>query len=362
MHRLSNIQALRAVAVLLVVVRHLQIYTARAVGDHPVLGQFLAGDMGVDLFFVISGFIMVTVHQAPAARPAEAADFLYRRVSRIYPLYWLYSLPALAIYLWQPGWLHRSDLGMAVHPLRSFLLWPQGSWPLLGQAWSLVYEMYFYVVFAGLLLLPRRWFWRGLLAWAGVVLAGNSLLAHLPVLAWPETRLVCALLTLEFIAGALVGLAVRRTKPDPRQAARGWLAVGLGTAWIVGGLLPLAVRLTGTSRLLGYGLPCVALVYGLTTLERTGRRCPRFLQAIGDWSYSIYLSHIFVLAALAHLIPWQPTPGRTAEILLETGGVAAVLLTGALSYRYLEIPLLRLSRRLLGNAFPALDGQVTAVQ
>ena len=332
-------------AVLFVVARHLQVYVARTVGAPSLLGEFLTGDMGVDMFFVISGFIMVTVHQSLDKGLGESVDFLYRRASRVYPLYWFYSVPALAIYLWRPDWLHRLNLGMTVHPIRSFLLWPQRNWPLLGQAWSLVYEMYFYVVFAGLLLLPGRWFWRGLLAWAAVVLAGNAVLAYLPMFDCAETRLVCATLTLEFIAGALVGLAVRQTVADRRHAIAGWLAVGLGVAWIAGGLMPLKVHLTGGSRLLGYGLPSVALVYGLMILEKTGRRSPRFLTTIGNWSYSIYLSHIFVIAALAHLVSRLPAPGWASELLLEVGAPVAVLLTGGLSYRYLEIPLLRLSRQ-----------------
>ena len=344
-HQLGSLQVLRAVAVLLIVARHLQVYAARASGSSPMLGQFFAGDMGVDLFFVISGFIMVTVHRSPVARPAQAAEFLYRRVSRVYPLYWFYSLLALVVYLWWPGWLHRFDVGMDVHPLRSFLLWPQRHWPLLGQAWSLVYEMYFYLVYAGLLLLPARWFWRGLLFWAGAVLTGNFILAYLPALDCPETRLVCALLTLEFIAGALVGLAVRRTEPTRRHAVWGWLAVGLSVAWIVGGLLPLEVHLAGGRRLLGYGVPAVALVYGFTVLENAGRRPAPFLARIGDWSYSVYLSHIFVIAAVAHLTSWLPALGWVTQSLLEISSVAAVLLTGALSYRYLEIPLLQMSRR-----------------
>ena len=347
MYRLSNIQALRAVAVLLVVLRHLQVYATRIDGGHQTLGRFVAGDMGVDLFFVISGAILVTVHQSPLTGGLfGAADFLYRRVARIYPLYWLYSLPVLAVYFWQPGWLHRSSLGMEVYPLRSFLLWPQRSWPLLGQAWSLVYEMYFYVVLAGLMLLPGSWLRAGLLVWAGVVLVGDALLAHLPVLECPETRLVCALLTLEFIAGALVGLAVQRTQPDRRHVVAAWLAFGLGVAWIAGGMLPLDVHLTGSRRLVGYGVPCVLLVYSLMTLEKAGWRSPRFLTMVGDWSYSIYLSHVGVIAVLAHLLSrWSAMSGPIQEVLLEIGGVTAVLLTGALSYHYLEIPLLQMSRR-----------------
>ncbi len=351
-HRLGNIQALRAIAVLLVVVRHVQVYLARNAGEFPVPGRFLVGDMGVDLFFVISGFVMVVAHPLPCASASQVAHFLWRRVTRIYPLYWVYSLPALAIYLWKPAWLHRFDSGMQVHLVRSFLLWPQDGWPLLGQAWSLVYEMYFYLVFAGLLRLRGRWFGCGLLAWAGVVLAGNGLLASLPALDYPETRLPVALLTLEFIAGALVGLATRRAQ-TASASVWGWLLTGFAVAWIVGIVLPIGGHLRAGSRVLDYGLPSVALVYGVVLLESAGVRMPRFLAAIGDWSYSIYLSHIFVVAALARLVSPDSTSHPWADSFAAVLCVGAVLLLGGVSYRYLERPLLRLTRQ---RFFPSLVG------
>ena len=349
-NRLGNIQALRAIAVLLVVVRHVQVYMVRSAGAPPVLGQFLVGDMGVDLFFVISGFIMVVVHPPPFTRAAQSGSFLARRVIRIYPLYWIYSVPALAIYWWKPGWLHRFDAGMQVHLLRSFLLWPQEGWPLLGQAWSLVYEMYFYVVFAGLLRLRGKWFCYGLLAWEGLVLAGNFVLPSVPALDRPETHTAFALITLEFIAGALAALAFRRIATAPTPAP-GWLFVGLGTAWTVAMTLPLGVHLTASNRVLAYGLPSVAVLWGAVLLERAGRRAPRWLVSIGDWSYSIYLSHIFVIAALARIVSPDLTHHPVARGFCSILCTGAVLLVGAASYYALERPLLRLARRALLGRF-----------
>ena len=342
--RFCNIQALRAIAVLLVVVRHVQVYMARNAGEYPIPSRFLVGDMGVDLFFVISGFVMVAAHPFPCTSASQVGHFLWRRVTRIYPLYWVYSLPALAIYLWKPAWLHRFDSGMQVNLVRSFLLWPQQGWPLLGQAWSLVYEMYFYVVFAGLLRLRGKWFTGGLLAWAGLVLVGNGLLASLPALDYPETRLPVAMLTLEFIAGALVGLAASRMR-SALTTVWGGLLTGLAVAWIVGIVLPAGESLKAGSRVLDYGLPSVALVAGLVALENAGRRLPGVFAAIGDWSYSIYLSHIFVIAALARLVPPDAASHPLAEVFAVVLTIGVVLLVGGVSYRYLERPLLRLTRQ-----------------
>ena len=348
--QLTNIQALRAAAILLVVVRHIQVYMARRTGGSPALGHFLVGDMGVDLFFVISGFIMVVARPLPCTGTAQVAEFLSRRVTRIYPLYWLYSLPALAVYFWRPGWLHRFDAGMRVDLLRSFFLWPQEGWPLLGQAWSLVYEMYFYLVFAALLRLRAKWFGCGLLAWTALVLAGGGLRTALPALDGPGMRVLASMLTLEFIAGGLAGLAVGRMRDRP-PPWWGWLLVGCAAAWIVGMVAPLGEHLGVGRRTFVYGPPALALVLGAVLLERAGTRTPRFLAAVGDWSYSIYLSHIFVIAALARLVSPDGIRHPATETLSCAVCLGAVLLSGAVSYHLLERPLLRLTRQWLAAWF-----------
>lgn len=340
--RIGNIQALRALGVMFVVGRHIQVYLQRATGGRSLLGDFFVGDSGVDLFFVISGYVMVINHHERVPQAGEAARFLQKRVRRIYPLYWVYSLPALLVYVWRPRWLHRLEYGMPVHVVRSLLLWPQAGWPLLGQAWSLVYEMYFYVVFALLLCLPPRWFLRGLLFWAGAVVAGNLLLARQAAPQWSACQLAFSVLTLEFIAGTLAGLAWRFV-PWRHAARAGGFCLALAALWVLFVLLPLRSPPAGWQRVLDYGLPCVALVHGAAMMEAAGIRLPRLLVVIGNWSYSIFLSHIFVVAAVCLLLPTGPALDGAAQVLLEVVLFGGVILAGALSYRFLETALLRVT-------------------
>ena len=103
--------------------------------------------------------------------------------------------------------------------------------------------------------------------------------------------------------------------------------------------------MSGLERLIDYGLPCVALVYGAILVETAGWRAARLAERVGDWSYSTYLSHIFVIAMLVHWLPPMRADHWLAEAALECGLMTAVILVGACSYHFLEAPLGKLVRR-----------------
>lgn len=103
------IQALRGVAVLAVVLFHVLFVEAKYANGDLWLPHVLAlGESGVDLFFVISGFIMVTITQSRFRRASEFGRFLYSRVSRIYPTYWFYFFIVLAVFMLRPQWVNAS--------------------------------------------------------------------------------------------------------------------------------------------------------------------------------------------------------------------------------------------------------------
>ncbi|MEA2116633.1 MAG: acyltransferase, partial [Thermodesulfobacteriota bacterium] len=136
-NRIKNIQALRGVAVLLVVFFHMVTIEKKYGGTNTLLSDYFQfGMFGVDLFFVISGFVMVTVSRGKFQQPRQAATFLYHRISRIYPMYWFYSLLVLAVFLLQPSFVNSSQFGQ-VNILASFLLLPQKHLPLLMVGWTL---------------------------------------------------------------------------------------------------------------------------------------------------------------------------------------------------------------------------------
>jgi peptidoglycan/LPS O-acetylase OafA/YrhL len=151
-NELEGIQILRAAAALLVVLSHAlhESLAAKALPESPDwLTAF--GDVGVDIFFVISGFIMFYVSFPASRAPVKPAHFLWKRLTRIYPFYWFCLLLTLAF--WWLG-LVPSVVPDADMLVRSVLLFPSNYF-VIGVSWTLVYEMYFYLIFAASLSFAR---------------------------------------------------------------------------------------------------------------------------------------------------------------------------------------------------------------
>lgn len=300
------------------------------------------GMAGVDLFFVISGFVMVTITRGKFQSSYSVLCFLSHRVARIYPLYWLFSLAVLALFLARPDLVKRS-LSTDIDVLGSFLLLPHDGATLLMVGWTLVHEMYFYLVFALMLILPERRLPLYLLFWAGFVITANLLLidtqnATLRVLSHP--------LTLEFIAGCLVALLIYRG-----ITRAGILCVTGGIlVWMLGFFLHIHIEFglepSAWFRVLLFGLPAVLVVYGLVALEVHQRKLlPNWMVKLGDASYSIYLSHVLVIGALARigaLMQISHPAYRTAALLAL---IVVAIGAGMACYRFIEAPMIHASRR-----------------
>jgi exopolysaccharide production protein ExoZ len=344
--KLLSIQCLRALAAIVVVIHHMRVFEPKYDPGAVLAPHVLEfGQAGVDLFFVISGFIMVTISVGRFGAPGAASRFLWQRFLRVYPIYWVYCLAVLAVFLVHPGWVN-SEHGPP-DLLRSFLLLPQRNLPLLLVAWTLVYEMFFYVVFAAML----RWVSRkllpvALLVWAAVTVAGVIMLAPTPD--EPVLGLVFSPLILEFIAGCLIAVSARV------------LGARTGLALVVGGVLWLAASTVGLDRagaefpsfgwqrLFLFGLPAACLVAGVIRVEAAGWRSsfPRPLVLVGDASYSLYLSHVLVIAVVGRL--WgQFLAGPSAlNHIIGLGCVFVAAIVGGLAgFRLIEAPMHAALRR-----------------
>jgi peptidoglycan/LPS O-acetylase OafA/YrhL len=333
--RLANLQVLRAIAALSVVHAH----TGIRLGSWHGAGQF-----GVDIFFVLSGFIMAMI-SAP-----EGHAFFVKRLTRIVPPYWTFTLLAYAALAYFPVLDPACDRGAA--PLLKSLCFvsyarPDGSlFPILGVGWTLNYEMCFYVLVAlGLLISRKRAGWV-----AAFLLFILMLTAHL-FKGGVFSSFYGNEIMLEFVMGILAFQIYSVSNPAICQRLR---LVFLGACagafcfmyWYQG------TRFYGPSgsRLYFIGGGYV-LVQSAALLSRSGWEVRnRAMILIGDASYTLYLSHVFVLSVMQHLVS-----RRIAYLEMDRplGSATAVLLSvgcAVLVYVYCERPMHQaLNRMLLGS-------------
>jgi peptidoglycan/LPS O-acetylase OafA/YrhL len=333
---LRNVQALRAIAALLVVCVHLgnpQGFEARYLHANPPLlaGVAKIGFTGVDLFFVISGFIMTLTTLGPA-KPPSSAEFFIRRIIRIYPPLWIITAPLLVVYLTHPG-LMNSHSAFPPDIAASFLALPQRGSALLLVSWSLVYEMYFYFVFALALGLGRFSFPWVMAIWA---LGTAALNATFGSSANPWMQLISNPLCFEFLLGVAVGWLVLAGRYG---SATLWLSLG-AVGYAVGAELGSG---EGWSRVLA-SVPLALILFGAIGLEkRSGIVLPRFLDKLGDASYATYLWHIPVLAVFGLFVARMPfgPASRVQDTIIVAFGIALVEIAALCVYRYVERPLTR---------------------
>jgi len=356
--KIVNIQALRGIAVLLVILYHLIKIEGKYGHGNTVLPSLLSiGMSGVDLFFVISGFVMVTITRGWFQNTSAIRRFLYHRVTRIYPAYWFYSLLVLVVFLIKPEMVNSSQGGQ-VNIFASFLLLPQELLPLLAVGWTLIHEMYFYLVFALLLLFPERWLLPLLMIWgAGAMAMGFAL----PLTGNPVAQVVTHPLTLEFIAGCVIA-HVYFLK---RYSSSGWYFLVLALIWWLVGYGIHAVQgyglePTGWSRVLLFGVPATLLVFALVNMERANeQKLPYWLVLIGNASFSIYLSHVLVISALGRIWGGLAIVNTGANVAALMVILLSVLAIGILSHQILERPLLRFTRRFEEVVAGSKNGQST---
>jgi peptidoglycan/LPS O-acetylase OafA/YrhL len=348
--QLDSLQVLRGFAALGVVSCHaLRDVTVLkplsiALPAAPILGdQRLAaiGAFGVDIFFILSGFLMIFIAAPYVERRKPVVDFIAHRLIRIWPLYVLATLLICAVEL--SHGVHDGGLPFDFRPRRllSFMFIPSFDQsgtlqPILGPGWTLNYEMLFYGCFAAALLAGRTWLLRALavilisLFAAGCVLPGDSVAG----------RFLDNSILFEFFVGAVIASAFL-TNRLPAWRAEYWLAGGIL-------LLLVLVRwpVDDGYRLVTRGVPAAMLFIGMLRLE--GKvRWPRGFLVLGDASYSIYLIHISVVAFVAtHVLEVvaKHGDGRIATPLALLLAVVAAIAAGLLCYRFIETPMLKFCR------------------
>ena len=330
---LWSVDSVRAWGVLGVVLAHGVLVIERAHALHQPAGRSHVPVLGLDVFFVLSGFL---VWRLTRDRPTSPFLFLLHRVTRIAPLY---TLLTLAFVVFMPLAPYHIGLRSAVTPehlLLSLLYIPHrapngGGYPVLQVGWTLVYDMYFFALFAGGLAAPRRWRLAAITLLLLTPFALHLFVHGGGVAVKTYTNKRC----LSFLAGVwLAELAHRRLTLPLRPA----VVAAFGS---LAGYLALYASGTGYhgwGAALWIGVAALA-VYGTVSAEAAGARWMRlpFCGVVGRWSYAIYLAQTF---AIPLAVMWTPGPDG---LRLLSATLASIALGAALC-EAIELPINRLLR------------------
>lgn len=334
-----GVQALRACAALLVVVYHSYgFWNDRvALGSTPHV-DWSNTQAGVDVFFVISGFVMGVTTPGLMNIRHKAWVFLWRRFIRVVPLYWIFTtLKIIRLEYGPPSSVHES-IGGWWQIVASYFFIPspgtvQHPIPLHSVGWTLNFETFFYYLFAIALALEIAPLWflaptLGVIALVGWIGRNSTVFLGTPV----------SMLVLEFLFGVVIAHWTLQRRLPGRAVGWGLMITG----WLA--LLFLPYNALG-DRAFTWGLAAGAIVLGTVALEgELGKKLPRWLLELGNASYAIYLTHTFVASVLWVILLRLNLRGPGSLWLMVGTALVLACLTGELVHRLIELPILRVLR------------------
>ncbi|WP_082699802.1 acyltransferase family protein [Novosphingobium barchaimii] len=343
MTKLLGIQALRGVAALAVVAYHAARHLGKEVDASAITRLTQPGHAGVDLFFVLSGFIILHVHGKDIGRPKALARYAWQRFARLLPIYWIAMTAAAVLML--PH--HSNELTLVRIGLSASLL-PIPHDPLLGISWTLQHEVLFYFAVA-LLICNKTLGLSFFVFW--IIWAVSQNIGIFPK-SGPD--IIASAFNIEFLFGMAAAVVVHH----------GWIKHGGLLALVAAGGL-IAVGVTEVSGLLygygnlarlAYGVPSAVLVAALAVWEgKRQRKIPLLPIALGEASYSLYLFHLLGIAVGWQI--WLRTEFDSVTRIIECYAflVVSALTCGLAAYYFVEAPLLRYLRRRASSWFNRTD-------
>jgi exopolysaccharide production protein ExoZ len=325
---LLGVQCLRAVAAFLVVAYHaVEQWTTRVPG-YPAGDYWPNGSAGVDIFFVISGLVMTISVRRNSGRHNAAWTFSRDRIVRIVPLYWIITTLKIAAVLAAPALASRTTLE-PFYVIGSYAFLPVHDAlgiirPVLPVGWTLTYEMLFYILVAGALLIRAplgRVCIPSLLAFAAIAFVG-------PPDGFANTIVV------EFVFGVAIGNAIPWLQSLPK-------ALGAVIGTIAFALLLVVPIIDGLARPLTWGLPAACIVAAVVSTEMTIRQhLPRWLLGAGNASYATYLTHGFAVPAVFVLCARSVSLDRIGLGGMIICCLVASAIVGQITHIVVERPLL----------------------
>lgn len=327
--RFVGIQSLRFIAALMVVLTH----TTHMIGERILnVGNgnvWREGNAGVDIFFVISGFVMMTSSASLRDSANAAFDFIFRRCLRVVPLYWVATTLKLMAVLLIPAATVHSSID-PLHIIGSYLFLPRYNvdhdiMPLVAVGWTLMFEMFFYALFATALYLRRS-----PIGFIFPILIALSCLSFLKREGGGAWQFYLDPILMEFGLGMVAARLIR---------AGFVMRPGLGIAAILLAFISLLVpsEMYGSQRAIGWGIPAFIIVVCTAAIEPfLFKHLPRFLAYLGDTSFALYLFHGFYVPMVGIAVLRF---GMASSGLAFVVSVAGSIVLGVVAHRFIEIPL-----------------------
>ena len=341
---MNLIQTIRGLTAVTVVLRHVTVSSLAYFNVVWFYNIFRPSWNGVDIFFVLSGFIITYIHYQDLSTKKNTRAFFIKRFNRIYPIFWIISIIYLAVYLVSKK-LVMHDLA-SVYMAKSFLLLENANpMPIIRASWSLCFEVLFYLVFGLCIMLGMR---TAKFIWVAWLVVTVLCYLFLPVNKIP---FVVRPYIIEFLMGCLVGYIFKSVtlgeqqfnwiKRNHRLVLFSGLLLIL-TMYVITNLTPFGQQTAFDSRIF-YGLSASLLILGaaLTDYNRP-LKIPKVFLLLGDASYVIYLIHLLVLAFAFKSIQARPAIYTNHWLIIVFGlcAAAAAVAIGILFHLAIEKPVL----------------------
>jgi exopolysaccharide production protein ExoZ len=341
-HKLGSLEAGRGIAAFLVVLAHVNL-DFEYFHNHKIFnGFFVFGHAGVDFFFVLSGFIIFFIHSKDIAKPEQTWNFIFKRISRIYPTYWIVTIILIVSYIFLPNLSADGSNFSISRIIKSLFLLPidnafpnTGSKPILQVGWTLVFEMTFYLIFATLIvnkIIGKALF----VSWAAFLILQITY-DVIPATTTYPLQYLLSTHNLEFILGILVGIFVQNFLKSSHKFL---LLPGVFIFLLVGAsesMLP--ALFSGDSFTLLYGFSSGLIIIGCSALEKfLNFKTPSLLVHFGAASYSIYLIHVPLLSILNRVASYFSFTNFLNPHLVFFMLVFICMISGSLFYKIIDKP------------------------
>ena len=344
--QLNLIQVLRGIASLLVVLFHVTITFATINKQAFGFNFFLFGGAGVDIFFVLSGFIITYTSFKTLNRPDKVLPFISRRFVRIFPAYWIIIGLFLLTQIIFPTF-YKTHYDFSVENLLSTVFLLPGHVMVNGVSWTLSFELFFYLLFSIAFIIPKR-------KWAFCLFAFYAMiLIALPVLQYnfdnsnEWVKLITSPMNIEFFMGVIAAAIIRKI---PRNLSLPLVITGSIIFLTSGVCADLNYYLLHNifNRVLLFGIPAFLIVIGLVRFELNNQlKVHNILLSLGEASYSLYLIHLPLISAAIKLIGRLNIQNNIILHLLLFIVIILVCCTSVLFYKCIEKPLIdKLNKRI----------------